>query len=495
MSLQSRPPVVAIMGHIDHGKSTLLDFIRKSNVVEKEAGGITQHLSAYEIIHKNDEGRVSKITFLDTPGHEAFRGIRSRGASVADIAILIVSSEDAVKPQTLEAYKWIKEGNVPFVVAITKIDKDSSDIERAKQNLAENDIYVEGYGGNIPVVAISAKSGEGVKDLLDIIILISDIEHFTGGVDRLGAGIILESRLDPKKGITAIGIIKDGTVKKGMFAASIGATVPLRYILNGEDEQVDSLTFSSPIQMIGWDYLPPVGGIFETFENKKSAQFYADSEAAKAGDKQVENKIEEGVTIFPLIIKADAAGSLEAIIYEISKLNLERIQPKIIMAGVGTVSENDVRAAQTTPDTKIFAFTTKIDSQAALIAERCGVVIESFDIIYKLTERINELFINNQPKIEVEEEVGRAKVLKIFSITKDKHVLGARVISGSIGKNGNVKITRRDAEIGLGKIKELQQSKMAAESITEGNEFGALIESKMEIAPGDIFIEIKSVIK
>lgn len=491
MSKISRPPVVAIMGHIDHGKSTLLDYIRKSNVVEGEAGGITQHLSAYEIKHKQESGKVSKITFLDTPGHEAFQGIRSRGATVADIAILIVSSEDAVKPQTLEAYKWIKEGNVPFIVAITKIDKPSANVERTKQSLAENEIYVEGYGGNVPVVSVSSKTGEGVTELLDLIILLSEIEHFTGEKDRWGAGVILESSLDPKVGITAIGVIKDGTVKKGMTAASVGAIAPLRFILDFEGKQVDSLTFSSPIQLIGWDKVPPVGSVFETFDDKKAAVFYASSEDAKHLRKPRQDEISEDMTILPLIVKADAAGSLEAIIYELKKLNRERICIKIVIGNVGTVAENDVRGALTTPGTTIFAFNTKIDSQAALLAERSGVTVESFDIIYKLTERVSELLAEKEPKIEVEEVVSSVKVLKIFSITKDKHVLGARVLSGNFEKGGNVKIIRREEEIGRGKVKELQQSKMAAEVISEGNEFGALIESKIEIAPGDILDEYK----
>lgn len=492
----SRPPVVAIMGHIDHGKSTLLDYIRKSNVVDSEAGGITQHLSAYEIEHKQENGKIEKITFLDTPGHEAFQGIRSRGATVADIAILIVSAEDAVKPQTLEAYKWIKEGSVPYIVAITKIDKPSANIERAKQSLAESEIYVEGYGGNVPVVSLSSKTGDGVNELLDMILLLSEIEHFTGEKDRWGAGVILESRLDPKIGITAVGIIKDGTVKKGMVAASVGALAPLRYILNSDGNQVDELTFSSPIQIVGWDKLPPVGAIFETFEDKKAAQFYAASEDAKKHHRQNDSKdakLEENMMALPIIIKADAAGSLEAILYEIKKLKRERICPQVVVSNVGTVTENDVRGALTTAGTIIFSFNTKIDSQAALLAERSGVTIESFDIIYKLTERIQELLESNEPRIEVEEVISSAKVLKIFSITKDKHVLGARVLSGNFEKGGNVRIIRREAEIGRGKVKELQQSKMATDVVSEGTEFGAMVESKFEIAPGDVLDQIKLV--
>jgi translation initiation factor IF-2 len=400
-----------------------------------------------------------------------------------------------VKPQTMEAYKHIEKGRVPYVVAITKIDKSSANIEMAKQSLAENGIYVEGYGGDVPVVALSAKTGEGVPELLEMLLLISEIEHCVGDKTKMGTGVIVESRLDPKKGITAVGIVKDGTVEKGQIAASAGAVAPLRYILNAEGEQVDSLTFSSPIQIIGWDNLPQVGAIFEIFDDKKAAQFYADSEAAKARIPRTETALDENLTYLPIIIKADTAGSLEAINYEIGKLSRERIRPKITVSAVGTISEGDVKSAIATPGTLLFGFNTKIDSQAAALAERSDVNIEVFDIIYKLTEKISELLTEREPHIDVEEVKGSAKVLKIFSTQKDKQVLGARVNSGTIEKNSMIRIMRKDEELGRGKVKELQQSKMETDSVSEGTEFGAQIESKIEIAPGDIIESVVTVTK
>ena len=214
-----RPPVVVVMGHIDHGKSTLLDYIRKSNVVDKEAGGITQHISAYEVVHKRD-GKDFNITFLDTPGHEAFKSIRSRGASVADIAVLVVSAEDGVKPQTVEALNVIKEAQMPYVVAINKIDKPGANVEKTKQNLAENDVFLEGFGGSVSWGAISAKTGEGVNELLDLLLLVAELEELTGERDAEASGIIIESNMDTKKGISVTAIIKNGTLKKGQFAVS-----------------------------------------------------------------------------------------------------------------------------------------------------------------------------------------------------------------------------------------------------------------------------------
>jgi len=492
----TRPPVVAVMGHIDHGKSTLLDYIRKVNTTEKEAGGITQHVSAYEVIHNQ-----SKITFIDTPGHEAFISLRSRGANIADIVILVVSAEDGVKPQTIEAYKHILESRTPFMVAITKIDKPGANIELTKQSLAENNIYVEGYGGSVSMMAVSAKTGEGIDELLEMIILLSEIEHFTDDRGRWGSGIILESRLDPKIGIITVGVIKHGTVKKGMTAASVGAIAPLRFIQDAQGKDQESLSFSSPIQIAGWDIAPPVGAIFETFEEKKAAQFYAESEAVKVGArmaKKVKNLTsdeDENISILPIIIKTDVTGSLEALIYEINKLSYARIAPKVVLQGIGTISENDVKSAMTTAGTIIFGFNTKVDSQASALAERSGVFIENFNIIYKLTERINELLQEREPKTEVEETTSSGKVLKIFGATKDNQVIGMRSLSGIFEINGLVKIIRREEEVGRGKIKELQQNKVAVEKINENNEFGAMIESKIEIAPGDILEQIIRVTK
>lgn len=494
MAKTPRPPVVAIMGHIDHGKSTLLDYIRKTNTTEGEAGGITQHVAAYEIFHKKEDlpaqagGTEGRITFLDTPGHEAFKSIRARGASVADIAVLVVSAEDGVKPQTLEALKWIRAEKVPMLVAITKIDKPSANPEMVKQTLAEHDVYVEGYGGDVPMVALSGKSGVGVKEFLDMILFMAEFEHLTGEDDRWATGIIVESKLDPKKGVTAVGVIKDGKVVVGQVAASVGAIAPLRFFLNGEGEQVETLTFSSPIQIIGWDNLPPVGAVFEIFDDKKAAQFYADSEAAKAKKPRqaMQTTTDENAINLNLIIKADSAGSLEAILYELSKISRERIAVKIVLSDVGTISEGDVKSAMTTPGTVIMGFHTKIDPPAAAIAERTlGIEVGLFDIIYKLTERVEELLNERVPKIETEEIMGRAKILKVFSKAKDKQVVGGRVESGMIEKGAILKILRGEMELGRGKVKELQQSKVATESVSEGTEFGALIESKIEIMPGD----------
>jgi translation initiation factor IF-2 len=493
--METRPPVVGIFGHIDHGKSSLLDYIRKSNVVATEAGGITQHISAYEITHTMGDGRDVKITFLDTPGHEAFSGVRTRGANVADIAILVVSGEDGVKPQTLEVYKYIKESGLPFIVAITKVDKPTADVERTKQNLAENDIYVEGYGGSVSFVPLSAKTGQGVQDLLEMISLQADLLELKGEKEAMGSGIIIESKLDPKRGITSVAIIKNGTVSKSTFAVSGSSLTPLRFLIDSEGNQVEELSFSSPVQIVGWDKLPQVGSDFVTFLKKDQAMEYIEEQKEK-NQKDVEvNKAPTDIATLPLIVKADTAGSLEAIENEIGKLSRERIVPKIISSGVGTISEGDVKNSITTPGTLILGFHTKTDPSAASLAERSGVAIALYDIIYELTDRVATLLTEKEPRIEVEEITGSAKVLKIFNTVKGKQVIGCRVLSGKITLNSTLKIMRRESDIGRAKVRELQQAKVATTEVLEGSEFGTMIESKWEVAPGDVLEAITLVTK
>ncbi|HPC12683.1 MAG TPA: GTP-binding protein, partial [Candidatus Paceibacterota bacterium] len=270
--IERRPPVVVVMGHVDHGKSTLLDYIRKTNVVDKEAGGITQCISAYEVSAKDDEGNDRLITFLDTPGHEAFSKMRQRGASVADIAILIVSAEDGVKAQTIEAHNAILENKTPFIVAINKIDRPNANIDKTKNELAEKGIYLEGMGGDIPFVPISAKEGKGVNDLLEMIILIADMQNLKGDRNVNASGIIIETEQDPKRGIGATCVIKNGTLKSGMFVVSGKSMVTTRIFENCLSLPTKEASFSAPIKLVGFDSLPEVGNSFDSFLTKKEAE-------------------------------------------------------------------------------------------------------------------------------------------------------------------------------------------------------------------------------
>jgi translation initiation factor IF-2 len=485
---EERSPVVAIMGHIDHGKSTLLSYIRKSKEPLNEAGGITQHISAYEVEHTTKDGETQSITFLDTPGHEAFSGIRKRGASVADVAVLVVSAEDGVKPQTIEALNSIRDSHTPFVVAINKIDKVGADINKTKQSLAENEVYVEGWGGDIPVVALSAKTGEGVPDLLDMIILVAELENLTGDRNLLATGVVIESNRDTKKGITATCIIKNGTIEKGMYITSGTAIAPVRIMENYLGKQIDKASFSNPIRIIGWDELPVVGNHFDVFDDREKAREAVQNEKNKIANKNNSdhgNTYSEGAVVLPILVKADTGSSLEAVVNQIKKLDTETVRPQIISSGIGTISENDIRLATGTLKAMVIGFNVKVDSPAKNLAERSEIDIKTFDIIYKMTEWLEEVIKTKTPKVQKEETTGRAKVLKVFSKIKDKQILGGRVENGKITLGAQVKIMRRDTNIGEGKVRELQQQKNSTEEVREGSEFGAMIVSSIEIAPGD----------
>lgn len=480
-----RPPVVAVMGHIDHGKSTLLDYIRSTNIVDKEAGGITQHISSYEVEHVGKDGEKHLITFLDTPGHEAFSSVRTRGAKAADIAILVVAADDGVNTQTRDALTCIQTAGLPFIVAINKIDKPSANIEKAKQSLAEADVYVEGYGGNISWAPISAKTGEGIPDLLDLVLLTAELEEFTGNRDKKAEGVIIESNLDQKKGISATLIIKDGTLKKGMALQSGSSYVPLRSIENYQGKNIDEASFSSPVRITGWSELPRVGEIFYTFDTKKEALKAAEQyeEPEKEGS-DTEATLEDS-HILPIAIKGDTAGSIDAVKFELKKWNEDRLIPKIIYTGIGTVTENDILLVSGKTPGVVLGFNVKIDEAAKRVAEQYGVTIGSFDIIYKLTEWFEEEFEKRIPRSETEVPTGTLKILKVFSKHKDKQVVGGRVTDGELHNGKKVNVYRRDNKIGIGTIRELQKMKQKSDKVQEGDECGLMIDSRVEIVPGD----------
>ncbi len=482
-----RPPVVAVMGHIDHGKSTLLDYIRKSNIVDKEVGGITQNISAYEVVHKDEKGADRKITFLDTPGHEAFSKMRERGANIADIAILIVSAEDGVKPQTVEAWKTIEQSKTPVIVAINKIDKPGANVEKTKTELAEHEIYLENYGGTIPFVEISAKVGTGVDTLLSLILILAELENFEGNSEENASGIVLEANLDPKRGIQATLIIKNGTLQKGMTVATSNSICSTRLIENFLGKAMDEATFSSPVRIFGFDKLPPVGEVFKSFQNKNEALAYVESAAKSALSPVSKTSAEEtNKKIIPIILKADVAGSLEAIEKEIAKIKHAGAEFRIVNKGVGPISESDIKNISDSSNAIILGFNVKADKSASEVADKRGVTISLFNIIYKMTEWLEVEMENRRPKIETVETTGKAKIIRAFSRTKERQIVGGKVSEGRLVLNGTVKIIRREFEIGRGKIVNLEKNKVKVGSVEEGSEFGMMVESKIEIVQGDV---------
>lgn len=493
-SIAERPPVIAIMGHIDHGKSTLLDFIRKANVVAGEAGGITQHISAYEVVHKTSTGKEQRITFLDTPGHEAFSGVRERGASIADIAVLIVSAEEGVKEQTIEAYKSIVETKTPFIVAINKIDRPNANIERTKQQLAEQSILVEGYGGNIPWVAISAKAGIGVDELLDMMLLVAEVEELKGDASIPATGFVLEANLDPKSGVTATLIIKDGTLRTGDFVAVGKNMAKIKKIEDFAGRDIKEATFSSPVRIFGFAQIPEVGAFFSAFSNKKDLDTFVSKLVAPApiAKTAFNNESNAGFVMIPLIIKTDVYGSLEAVTKEVAKLSTGKVFLSVVGTGVGTIAETDAKVASSSPDSIILGFHVKVDHSATDLAEKFGFKIQTFDIIYKLSEWLAEEVKARTPKEKVEEITGRAKILKVFAQNRDKQIVGAQVTKGTIKRGSEVKIMRHEAVIGGGKILDLQEMKIKIAQVEEGTQFGTEIDSKITMAPGDYIEAIET---
>lgn len=484
--LTERPPIVVVLGHVDHGKSTLLDYIRKSNTVAGEAGGITQHVAAYEVVHAS-EGEKKRITFIDTPGHAAFTTIRDRGAQIADVAILVVAADDGVKPQTLEALQSIRASGIPFIVAINKIDKSNADIERTKVSLLEANVFLERLGGDVPWVPISAKTGAGVSELLDLVLLAVALQEFKADPHVPAEGYVVEANRDPKRGIAATLIITNGTLKTGMAVSVGSAFAPLRHVEDHAGMPVESASFSTPVRVFGFDHLPAVGAPFTTHANRKDAE----SAAKKAADAEKESigktNAESDAFILPVIVKTDFAGSLEAIRKEFAKIGDEHARVKIIHEDIGTITENDMKVAVAAlkENPVVIGFTVEADSLAHEVARQYGILIETSDIIYRLTERLQTLLDERRPKRKEEEVLGSARVLKVFSNRHDTYLIGGSVESGTVPKNGLIKVFRKKELIDEGEVLSLQVARQDVSSVNAGQEFGASVDCPSEILPGD----------
>ncbi len=482
-----KQPVVAIVGHVDHGKSTLLDYIHKTNVVDGEAGGITQTISAYVATHAG-----KKITFLDTPGHAAFQNMRERGVEIADIAVLIVSAEDGVMEQTKEAYKAIEKIKIPFIVAITKIDKPGANIEKAKNSLIEAGVYLEGMGGDVTYVCISSKTGENVTELLDNILLLAEISDLSYNKNVEATGRVLESFIDAKRGISATLVISDGILpSSGAILAGLSMS-PIRIVEDFVGKAVKNSIAGEPVKVTGFDSVPAAGSIFISSSNKKELEKIQEKEISDQKKVVLDPRLYRNAkVVIPVIIKTSSLGSLEAVRNEIKKNETADIKIKIIGEGVGNITEGDIMMASGDANTSILGFDIAMESKARDQADRFKMNPEIFDIIYKLTERFADIVQEKLPYEEIEKVIGKLKVLKTFNTTKDIRVVGGKVLEGIIKEGATVKIMRRDYEIGKGKIVGLQQMKMKAKEITEGNECGVEIETKHEIIASDILTVVE----
>lgn len=485
-----RPPIVTVMGHIDHGKSTLLDFIRSTKVTETEAGGITQHISAYEAEHPTAGGQSRTITFLDTPGHEAFQHLRSRGSQAADLAILVVAADDGVKPQTMEALRAINEAGIPYLVAITKIDKNNADVERTKASLLEHGIYLEGMGGDVSYVPISSKTGEGVSQLLDLVLLAADLEELTGDPEKPAEGLVIESHCDPRRGVSAVVVIRDGSLKIGEYIVAGGAYAPLRIVENFLGKSVKQATFSSPLMVVGFSDIPPVGAVFSTVKDKKSAVALARESAVATAPCMAVSDEEDERFVLPVIVKGDVVGSLDAIRHEMQKFDDDRTVIRVVHEGIGAVSEGDVKAAIADKRTVVIGFNVGVDAPARELAERHNVEVVSFSIIYDLTDWLPGAIAARRPKVAREVETGRAKLLKSFSVTHKMQTVGLRVESGALTVGDSIAYLHAGEEVARGTVQSLKNGPSDVQKIDAGNDCGAQLELQLEALPvyGDVVV-------
>lgn len=459
-------------------------------MAERETGGITQRISAYEIEHAPKEGTARAITFIDTPGHEAFKEMRRRGASAADIAILVVAADDGVKPQTKEAWSAITDAGIPYVVAFTKIDKETANIDRAKESVLKEGIYLEGLGGSVPWVGVSSKTGDGIPELLDLILLVADLEEITCDPTLPPRAVVIESSRDPKSGISATVIVREGMFETGAFAVADNAWAPLRSIETFAGTKVSSISCGKPARITGFSQEPRVGSELTQVGTKREAE-----ERAEAGEQPlIHTKASDPSDTrrsVRLLLKADAAGSIEALEYELKKVPQETAELVIVQRGIGSVSENDVKMLAGFDDAFIIGFNVKVEAGAADLAERQGVTIETRAIIYELTEWLTNKIAEIAPPPEAASVAASIKILKHFSQTGNKHVVGGKVEAGTLKRGNQVTIIRRGIEVGVGKVTNLQAQRADVDSVAEGFEFGAQIDTKSDVAPGDL-LEVRS---
>jgi len=488
-NLESRAPVIVVMGHVDHGKTKLLDAVRKTNVVEGEAGGITQHIGAYQVKKK---GR--KITFVDTPGHEAFTAMRSRGAKIADIAILVVAANDGVKPQTVEALKIAQEAGLTIVVAINKIDLPEANVEKVKQELTQYNLLTEEWGGKTIMAPISAKQNIGIDELLEQILLVTDMEAEKIVANPKGefVGSIIESHVDPNMGPVATVLVKNGTLKKGVSLTVEGVYYgKVRAMKNYKGEELDEAGPSVPVQIIGFKVAPKVGDVIEIAEDVKKAKRKTDyyklgKEEEFVTVKEEEEKEEkEGITKLNIVLRTDVLGSQEAIMESLEKIETEDIKIDIVAKGLGSISESDVLSAEAS-EAMLFGFNVLPSGAAEALARDKGIEIKTYKVIYELIDevkvKLNELI---KPEL-VREDLGKIEILALFKKTDKGQIIGGKVTEGKIEANTTAAVFRNEDFKGLGKISELQAGKQEVSDVEKGQEAGMHFQGQVDVEVGDI---------
>ena len=491
--LANRPPIIAIMGHVDHGKTLLLDKIRQSNIVNSEAGGITQHIGAYQVKHEKN-----KLTFLDTPGHEAFTTLRARGAQITDIAILVVSATEGVKPQTVEAINHAQAADIQIIVAINKMDLPDANPDKVKEELTKYNLVAEEWGGSTVMVPVSAKSGDGISDLLEMIQIMAEMQDLKASKSAKTNAIIIESKLSSKKGPLASVIVKSGTLSVGDYMSVDGFYGKLRAIINDKNERIKKLNPGDPGEILGLPKVPSPGSILTTFKNEKECRKYSEEQAEKLEQSQqstqkmsvsleaLSSQAEEGtLRQLNLIIKADVQGSLEAIKGSIEKIESKDIPIKIIHSSTGSINENDVLLAKAS-DGIIFGFNTSASNEAKKCAEAEEITIKSYKIIYEILEDIERVIQGLYKPEFIEVELGEAEVRQLFKFSKIGIIAGSYILKGKITQKASIRVLRDKEVILETKISSLKRFKEDVKEVKEGFECGIVIEDNVDIREGDI---------
>lgn len=488
-----RPPVVTIMGHVDHGKTSLLDAIRQANVVAGEAGGITQHIGAYQV-EKNGQ----KITFIDTPGHAAFTAMRARGAQATDIAVLVVAADDSVMPQTIESINHAKAAGVPIVVAINKIDKHEANPEKVRQQLLQHEVFVESMGGEVLDVEVSAKNKLNLDKLLEAILLQAEILDLKADPNRTAEGTVIEAELDRGRGAVATVLVQKGTLKPGQIIVAGDQWGRVRALVNDKGEHVKEAGPAMPVEILGLSGTPSAGDRFAVVENESRAREISEYRQRLARDKAVARQTGQrgsleqmmsqlqtsGMKEFPLVIKADVQGSVEAIIASLDKLGTDEVRARIVHSGAGAITESDISLAEAS-NAAIIGFNVRANAQARTASERAGIEIRYYNIIYDLVDDVKAAMSGLLSPERRETFLGNAEILEVFNITKVGKVAGCRVVEGKVERGAGVRLVRDNVVIHEGKLKTLKRFKDEVNEVPVGQECGMAFENYEDIRAGD----------
>ena len=491
--LVSRPPVVTIMGHVDHGKTSLLDAIRKTSVVSGEAGGITQHIGAYQV-----EQNGQKITFIDTPGHAAFTAMRARGAQATDIAILVVAADDSVMPQTIESINHAKAANVPIIVAINKIDKHEANPDKVRQQLLQHEVFVESMGGEVLDVEVSAKNKLNLDKLLEAVLLQAEILDLKADPKRTAEGTVIEAQLDRGRGAVATVLVQKGTLKPGQIIVAGDQWGRVRALVNDQGEHVKEAGPAMPVEILGLSGTPAAGDRFAVVENESRAREISEYRQRLARDKavarqsgsrgsleQMMSKLQDtGFKEFPLVIKADVQGSVEAIVAALDKLGTDEVRARIVHSGAGAITESDISLAEAS-NAAIIGFNVRANAQARTASERAGIEIRYYNIIYDLVDDVKAAMSGLLSPERRETFLGNAEILEVFNITKVGKVAGCRVIEGKVERGAGVRLVRDNVVIHEGKLKTLKRFKDEVAEVPMGQECGMAFENYEDIRAGD----------